>query len=104
MLLKTKLTNRLKTVFTEDEIRIKLQNISINGTKRGCSGHITHCKTGKCVYVNTEPLITDPKKVMWRYAADDRDFSSNRLGVNGSNHFTTEDRLVEEIHKVLSVS
>lgn len=101
-LLKTKLSNQLKKLIPENEIKISLKNIIINGSKRGCSGHITYLKTGKCVYVTTEPLITDPRKLMWRYAENEKDFTSNRIGIKGKNHFITEPELATTIIKALT--
>ena len=54
MLLKTKLTHQLNAAAMAQgiEIEIFLKNISINGVKRGCSGHVVNKSTGSCAYVN----------------------------------------------------
>lgn len=100
-LLKTKICNQLKAILG-DNINISLKNIVINGSKRGCSGHITHTTTGNCVYINTEPSIFKPTKVLWRYAKDENDFSSNSLGIQGINHFVDETNLISTISQALT--
>lgn len=100
MLLKTKLTNQLNTaaIAQEMEIEIFLKNISINGVKRGCSGHIVNKTTGACVYVDTETFCYSPLagKAMYRLARDTKDFSSNSLK-NGYNRWATEEDLASAV-------
>lgn len=101
--LKTKLTNRICKILLKENCRFNLKNIIINGEKRGCSGHITFIPSGRCVYVNTEPLITDPSKMMYRYAKNEEDFSSNSMTFSAMNQFTTEDKLAHDICMALTM-
>ena len=100
MLLKTKLTHQLNAAAMAQEIEIEifLKNISINGVKRGCSGHVVNKSTGSCAYVNTETFCCSPLagKVMYRLARDTKDFSSNSLK-NGYNRWATEEDLASSV-------
>ena len=100
MLLKTKLTNQLKTLAESwgVEIEIHLKNITVNGEKRGCSGHIVNISTGSCVYINTEHSCYTPLagKSMYRLARDAKDYSSNSLR-NGFNRFIEDEYLAKAV-------
>ena len=51
-----------------------IENIIVNGEKRGCSGFVTNTQNGSCVYVNTERTCFPDSGVMYRYANDNKDF------------------------------
>lgn len=108
MLLKTKFTNQLKAEALKRNMRVDffLRNISVNGEKRGCSGHIVNKENGVCVYVNTEGTdyisSTDSLKkiVMYRFAKDAADFSSNSLK-HGYNRWCSENKLAASVMELL---
>lgn len=103
-MLATKLKNRILTVASEADLplRFKLKNNTVNGRKVGCSGFITNIQTGSCVYVDTEHSVYGPlsDKVLFRYARDEKDFSSNGLA-NGQNRFCADDELAANVVKML---
>lgn len=101
MLLKVKFVNQLTKLIDPKKLRITVKNIRINGASRGCSGHITYLPTGRCVYINTEPSLTAPVKLLYRYAMDEKDFSSNRPGHNFPNLYTTEENLAFSVARLL---
>ena len=105
MLLKTKLTNQLKAEAEKQntDIEIILKNISVNGSKRGCSGHVINKSTGSCVYLNTEASVYGPlsDKVMYRLARDNKDYSSNSLK-NGNNRWCKPDELASLVIHTLA--
>lgn len=90
MLLKTKLTNMLRKEAETNEldIDIYLKNISVNGIKRGCDGHVVNKANGSCVYLTTEESCYGPLqgKAMYRLAENTKDWSSNSLK-NGYNRW-----------------
>ena len=100
MLLKTKLTHQLNATAMAQgiEIEIFLKKISINGVKRGCTGHVVNKTTGTCVYVDTETFCYSPLagKAMYRLARDTKDFSSTSLK-NGYNRWVTEEDLASSV-------
>lgn len=102
--LKTKLTNQLKAKANEYgiELEFHLKNISINGDKRGCSGHVVNKANGVCVYINTEGSVLSSLdgKSMYRLAADIRDYSSNGLR-NGNNRWSMHTALADNVIEVL---
>lgn len=104
MLLKTKLTNQLKEEAKNKdmEIEIFLNNITVNGSKKGCSGHVVFKTTGSCVYINTEGSCYGPLsgKVMYRLAKDIKDYSSNSIR-NGNNRWTEEQNIATEVLELL---
>lgn len=104
MLLKTKLTNQLKKEAFEQGIRIEiyLNNISVNGTKTGCSGHVVNSMTCGCVYLNTEGSVLSSLagKSMFRLARDTKDWSSNSLK-NGYNRWVKDENLASSVISVL---
>lgn len=100
-LLKTKLTNQISKLISKENLKFSLQNININGQKRGCSGHITYIPTGRCIYVNTEPLITDRTKLLYRFAKDETDYSSQHNDFAAYNQFTTETNFATAVAQAL---
>lgn len=107
--LSRKLLNQLKVKEAESTnllLTHNLHNITINGKRVGCSGHIQNVLNDKCVYICTEKSCYQPlsDKNLIRYAADMKDFSSNDLGVVGRNQFVTDDALVEKNHRYAPLS
>lgn len=105
-ILSRKLLNQLKVKESESTdlmLTHNLHNITINGNRVGCSGHIQNVLNNKCVYVSTEKSCYQPlsDKNLVRYAADMKDFSSNGLGAMGRNQFVTDDALVNKIVDML---
>ena len=100
MLLKTKLTNQLKALAASwgVELEMHLKNISVNGEKRGCYGHVVNLSTGSCVYVDTEGSCYAPLsgKSMYRLAKDANDYSSNSLR-NGYNRWVEDADLARAV-------
>lgn len=101
-MLATKLKNQILLLNNDLPLRFKLKNNTVNGRKVGCSGFITNIQSGACVYVDTEHSSYGPlsDKVLFRYAWDEKDFSSNRLK-NGYNHFCTDSELAASVLKLL---
>lgn len=103
-LLATKLKNEILREANDQDIplRFSLKNVTMNGRKVGCTGFVTNIQTGSCVYVNTEHSVYSPlsDKVMYRYARDEKDFSSNKLK-NGWNNFCPDGELAKNILKML---
>lgn len=103
-MLATKLKNRILTVADENDLplRFKLKNITVNRRNVGCSGFVTNIQTGSCVYVNTEHSAYAPMsdKVLYRYARDEKDFSSSGLK-NGWNNFCLDSELADNVVKLL---
>lgn len=83
------------------DLEFDLHNININGEKKGCSGFITDLKTGACVYVNTEGTSVKDGRVMYRYALDTKDYSSNNL-TNGNNHWCDQADLHDHVLSMLA--
>lgn len=101
--LMTKLKNRICKHIPKEHLHFNLKNISINGEKRGCSGFVTYIPTGRCVYVNTERLtMPGGADMMYRYAKDERDFSSSHADFNALNVFTRDENLAAEIADALT--
>lgn len=101
MLLKVKFVNRLSNLINPNNLHITVKNVRINGTTRGCSGHITYMPTGRCVYIDTEtsPLLRN--KCLYRYAQDEKDFSSNHPGHSYPNLYAAEDDLAKQVARML---
>lgn len=91
-LLSTKLRNQIHKI--DPTITVSLKNISINGTKRGCSGFIQDPVTKRCVYLSTEEGGY-LQKVMYREAAHMKDYRGGR------NHFTGTELIAEEAVELL---
>lgn len=104
MLLKTKLTHALWKEAEKHDIGldIRLQNICINGVKKGCSGHVVSKLTGGCVYLTTEEIGYTPLRgrSMYRLARDMNDWSSNGLK-NGQNRWIETEDLAAAVINLL---
>lgn len=96
LILAQKLRNELykEAAKSDMAILVTLRNITVNGAKRGCSGHVRNRGTGIVMYVNTEGSCYEPllDKAMYRYAADEKDYSSARIP-NGFNQWCDEAEL-----------
>lgn len=107
MLLATKLKNQIlsQAADTGLPLAFSLQNISVNGKKRGCSGFVQNLQTGSTVYVNTEHSVYAPlaDKSLYRYARDTKDYSSTSLS-NGWNNFCTDNELPLQVLALLRAS
>lgn len=93
ILLSTRLKNLVKKEGGTD-YEYDLQNIVLNGVKKGCSGFITNPNNHLCVYVNTEHSCYHPlaSKFMYRSAKDTKDFTG------GTNLWAdSEETLAKEI-------
>lgn len=99
--LKTKLWNAVQkaNVLYELDLEESLHNISVNGRKRGCCGHIINKRNGKCVYLTTEEACGArfANKSMIRYAKDAKDFSYIALGCVGRNVFVEDIMLPTQV-------
>ena len=72
LILSTKLKNAINSHANGMDLTFTLKNISINGSKRGCSGFIRNNANGSVMYVNTETLFVE--RFMYRYAYDELDY------------------------------
>lgn len=80
-LLALKLKNDLLAI--NAGLTVQLKNISVNGTKMGCSGFITDTKTGRVVYLSTDHNHgTSYDHAYFRVARDTKDYRG------GLNHFS----------------
>lgn len=76
------LSKKLKNLINKNtnlELEFYLNNIIVNGCKRGCSGFIRNPHNNLIVYTNTElsgPL-SDKFMYMYRYASDLNDFGGS---------------------------
>ena len=76
LILSTKLKNAINQHANGMDLTFTLKNISINGSKRGCSGFIRNNANGSVVYVNTEEVfLTSVTRYMYRYAYDELDYT-----------------------------
>ena len=94
MLLMTKTKNKFSKF---PYLEFNLSNISVNGSKRGCSGFITNKLNGKHVYINTESSIqaSYANKILIRTAKNTKDYTG------GYNQYTTEENLVNAVMNLL---
>ena len=83
-------------------ITIQAKNTSINGRKVGCFGFARNTDTGSVVYFSTEKSVYGPlaDKSLYRYALDEKDFSSKWLR-NGFNNFCVDAELAKNIVRLL---
>ena len=96
--LKTKLKNDLCRLLPETDLKFSINNIIVNHDKRGCSGHITYVPNGRCIYVNTErSCLSSLPPAMFRYAKDEKDYSSSGSEFSAANIFTTYEKLAGDI-------
>jgi hypothetical protein len=77
LILSTKLKNTINAHANGMDLTFTLKNISINGSKRGCSGFIRNNANGSVVYVNTERTFAPFKEIpyMYRYADNEKDYT-----------------------------
>ena len=74
LILSTKLKNAINKHANGMDLAFTLKNISINGSKRGCSGFIRNNANGSVVYVNTEEPCLSTLHYMYRYADNEKDY------------------------------
>ena len=97
LLLKTKLKNMFEKANGNLELEYHLKNIVVNGLKRGCSGFVVNKNNNKVVYITTESTCASwLPPIMYREAKSIKDYTGGR------NNFTTKDKLVKEVLKMLS--
>ena len=77
LILSTKLKNAINKHANGMDLTFTLKNISINGSKRGCSGFIRNNANGSVVYVNTEACILS-LRYLYRYADNEKDYTGYR--------------------------
>lgn len=75
IILKTALKNAVVRKNRANNYEFHLNNISINGNKRGCSGFIKNSINNKIVYVNTETSPLLQNKLLIRYAKSLTDYT-----------------------------
>ena len=98
LILSTKLKNAINKHANGMDLTFTLKNISINGSKRGCSGFIRNNANGSVVYVNTEEVfLTSVTRYMYRYAYDELDYRGYR-----NRWANTLDELATEICRLLN--
>jgi hypothetical protein len=87
MMLKTRLKNALG-----DGFELQVNNININGSKRGCSGFIINKKTGRIAYINTEVnFVSYLKPILLRTAEHTKDYHG------GINHLVDEKDILKTV-------
>lgn len=100
----TKLKNQLKKEAKAQSVSIDIfvQNVFVNGEKRGCDGHVVNKSNGSCVYLTTEESCYGPLhgKAMYRLAEKPGDWGSNSLK-NGFNRWCQVDDLAKEVIRCL---
>ncbi|MEE3439112.1 hypothetical protein [Ruminococcus sp.] len=100
-LLKTKLKNQLNKLNACNKqlnLEFYLNNIIINGSKRGCSGFVLNTDNNVCVYVDTEESYMASileGKSMYRYADNIKDYHGHR------NRFCYRDDLASNVLQLL---
>lgn len=76
------------------DLEFKLDNISINGQKKGCSGFVRNTENGRTIYVNTEYCIHQNLGYMYRFCDGFKDYGNLRY----RNRFSrTEGDLIKGI-------
>ena len=78
LILSTKLKNAINLHAKEMDLTFTLKNITINGSKRGCSGFIRNNANGSVIYVTTEEPFASNLHYMYRYADNEKDFTGYR--------------------------
>lgn len=78
LILSTKLRNAITQHANGMDLTFTLKNISINGSKRGCSGFIRNNTNGSVMYVNTEEPCLSTLHYMYRYADNEKDYRGYR--------------------------
>ncbi len=99
-LLKTKLKNKivkLNACNKQLNLEFYLNNIIINGSKRGCNGFVLNTDNNVCVYVDTEEscMASLEGKTMYRYADNIKDYRGHR------NRFCYRDDLAKSVLQLL---
>lgn len=109
MLLKTKFKNGLLKKVNENDIVLDINNIKINGVNRGCSGTITHKKTGIKIYINTEGIkwTGEPRNLLYRFESCSCCKNKKELWINHNlptnNMFATENVFINKVVDFLNV-
>jgi hypothetical protein len=75
LILSTKLKNAINAHANGMDLTFTLKNISINGSKRGCSGFIRNNANGSVMYVTTEAPCRCDLLYMYRYANHEKDYT-----------------------------
>lgn len=75
LILSTKLKNAITKHSNGMDLTFTLKNITINGSKRGCSGFIRNNANGTVVYVTTEEPCLSSLHYMYRYADNEKDYT-----------------------------
>lgn len=75
LILSTKLKNAINQHANGMDLTFTLKNISINGSKRGCSGFIRNNANGSVIYVTTEKPYRCDLHYMYRYADNEKDYT-----------------------------
>jgi hypothetical protein len=79
LILSTKLKNAVNKHANGMDLTFTLKNISINGSKRGCSGFIRNNANGSVIYLDTEEsCATFIPRFMYRYADNEKDYKGYR--------------------------
>lgn len=78
LILSTKLKNAINAHANGMDLTFTLKNISINGSKRGCSGFIRNNANGSVMYVTTEGSCLSNLHYMYRYADNEKDYKGYR--------------------------
>jgi hypothetical protein len=78
LILSTKLKNAINAHADGMDLTFTLKNITINGSKRGCSGFIRNNANGSVIYVNTEGPCLSTLHYMYRYADNEKDYRGYR--------------------------
>ena len=73
-ILSTKLRNAINACANGMDLTFSLKNISINGSKRGCSGFIRNNANGSVIYVTTEKPCISNLHFLYRYADNEKDY------------------------------
>lgn len=74
LILSTKLKNAINAHAKGMDLTFTIKNISINGSKRGCSGFIRNNANNSVVYVTTEEIRLCNLHYMYRYANHEKDY------------------------------
>lgn len=101
MLLSVKLKNLVLKASEGKNIEpeFHLENIPINGVKKGCSGFVKNKNNGSVVYVTTEPESNGiTRNYMYRYADNISDFTGYH-----NRWVDSPEVLAEEICNLLKV-
>ena len=78
LILSTKLKNAITQHANGMDLAFTLKNISINGSKRGCSGFIRNNANESVIYVTTEEPCLSNLHYMYRYADNEKDYKGYR--------------------------